>query len=54
MSSAGTSAQTPTSTTFTSEQFGYQITWTEPWTLASTDSEAGGYDLVVLAWGRDR
>ena len=51
MSSAGTSAQTPTGNTYVSEQFGYTIAWPEPWTMTTTGSEAGGYDMVMLEHG---
>ena len=33
---------------YVSEQFGYQITWPDTWTLVTTDSEEGGFDLVQL------
>ncbi|HET9660000.1 MAG TPA: hypothetical protein VFP05_06685 [Thermomicrobiales bacterium] len=45
------SAQTPTSTTYVSEQFGYQITWPDTWSLETTGSEAGAFDMVMLKNG---
>jgi hypothetical protein len=36
---------------FVSEQFGYQITWPGAWTLVTTDSEEGGFDMVHLVNG---
>lgn len=45
---AGAGAQTPTSTSYVSEQFGYQIVWPAEWTLVATDSEEGGFDMVQL------
>ena len=31
-----------------SEQFGYEITWTAPWTMTTTVMQAGDYDMVTL------
>jgi hypothetical protein len=36
---------------YVSQQFGYQISWPEKWTLVTSDSETGGYDMVQLAQG---
>jgi hypothetical protein len=36
---------------YVSEQFGYEIVWPAPWTLVTSDSEEGGYDMVQLAQG---
>jgi hypothetical protein len=36
---------------YISDQFGYQITWPETWTLVRSDSEPGGYDMVLLTQG---
>ncbi|MCO5222111.1 MAG: hypothetical protein M9947_11110 [Thermomicrobiales bacterium] len=36
---------------YVSEQFGYQISWPDDWTYVTSQSEPGGYDLVVLIQG---
>ncbi len=36
---------------FVSEQFGYQVSWPKGWTLVTTDSEEGGFDMVQLVNG---
>ncbi|MEZ4507524.1 MAG: hypothetical protein R2848_17140 [Thermomicrobiales bacterium] len=39
---SGAVAQTPTSSTYMSEQFGYQVTWPGDWTYLVSESEPGG------------
>ena len=48
---SGAVAQTPTSSTYVSEQFGYQVTWPGDWTYLVSESELGGYDMVTLVKG---
>jgi hypothetical protein len=36
---------------YVSEQFGYQITWPDDWTLVTSGSEPDGYDMVMLNQG---
>lgn len=45
---SGAIAQTPATNTYISEQFGYQVSWPDDWTLVTTESEPGRYDLVTL------
>lgn len=46
---AGANEATPAAEPrYVSEQFGYQITWPEEWTLVTSDAEAGGFDMVTL------
>jgi len=33
---------------YVSDQFGYQITWPDDWTLVTSDSEPDGYEMVML------
>lgn len=44
-------AQTPTSDTYVSQQFGYQVTWPSEWTYVTSESEPDGYDMVTLING---
>jgi hypothetical protein len=36
---------------FVSEQFGYEFVWSASWTLVTSGSEEGGYDMVQLEQG---